>query len=372
MRVLRDWIIFVRMRPFAFLFWTWLLCASGLWAQKDTLVVGLYESPPFVIYEEDGTLSGVSVWLWEEIQKDLDRPFRICRYPETHSLKEILEDLEAGRIDLSINPLTVTVDREARMDFTHPFYIGNLTVATSTASAWHSARAFLKEFFSPRLLGLIGMLVGMVLFFGLLIWLVERKNRHFDRNIHGLLSSFWWSAVTMTTVGYGDKVPISHLGRLVAFLWMLCSVIIISIFTASITSGLTVRRMANTDLSVESFRREKVGTVEASASEDYLSRNFYRNLAPYPDLREGLQGLAGGEVDFFIFDEPWLVYQLNNSPEFTELELLPVRFKLELYAMPLNHQLPSELKDRISLLLIRLQESRDWELLLGEFQLQEF
>ncbi len=354
------------------LFLASLVCTSGLWAQKDTLVVGVYESPPFVIYEEDGTLSGVSVWLWEEIEKDLDRPFRIHRYPEAHSIRDIMEDLEAGRIDLSINPLTVTLERETRMDFTHPFYIGNLTVATGTVSGWHSARTFLREFFTPRLLWLIGILFGLVVFFGLLIWLIERKNQHFDRSIQGLLSSFWWSAVTMTTVGYGDKVPISHLGRFVAFLWMLCSVIIITLFTASITSGLTVRRMANTDLSVESFRREKVGTVEASASEEYLSRNFYRNLNPYPDLRKGLQGLAGGEVDFFIYDEPWLVYQLNNNPAFAELELLPVRFKLELYAMPMNRQLPYELKDRISLLLIRIQESRDWELLRAEYQLEEF
>lgn len=339
-------------------------------AQQDTLVVGVYESPPFVIYNEDGTLDGVSIWLWEEIQEDLNQPCKIKRYPEAHSLRLILDDLEAGVIDMSINPLTLTGDRYRRMDFTHPFFIGNLTVATNTSSRLRYFKTFMKDFFRPRVLLLILILVGMVLFFGGLVWLVERKNQHFERSLQGLLSSFWWSAVTMTTVGYGDKVPISGLGRFIAFLWMLCSVIIISIFTASITSGLTVQRMASTDLSVSTFSREAVGTVEASASVEYLEDNFYRNLTPYADLRDGLNALQAGEVRYFIYDEPWLVYQVQNNTDFSDAEILPVRFHQQLYAMPLNREMPSSLQRRISLLLLRMQESRDWEMLLNEYQLK--
>jgi len=339
-------------------------------AQEDTLVVGVYESPPFVIYNEDGTLEGVSVWLWEEIEEDLNMPFKIKRYPEAHSLKLILEDLEAGVIDLSINPLTITGDRYNRMDFTHPFFIGNLTVATNTSLKISSFRTFLRDFLKSRVLWLILILAGMVILFGGLVWLVERKNHHFERDFQGLLSSFWWSAVTMTTVGYGDKVPISNLGRFIAFLWMLCSIIIISIFTASITSGFTVQRMTATDLSVNTFSRESVGTVEASASLEYLEANFYRNVTSYPDLRDGLKGLESEEVRYFIFDEPWLIYQLQNKPEFSEMEILPVRFHRQLYAMPLNRDMPFSLKRRISYLLLRLRETRDWEVLLNEYQLK--
>ncbi|MDX1332606.1 MAG: ion channel, partial [Robiginitalea sp.] len=190
------------------------------------------------------------------------------------------------------------------------------------------------------------------------------------RNFQGLLSSFWWSAVTMTTVGYGDKVPISNLGRFIAFLWMLCSIIIISIFTASITSGLTVQRMAATDLSVNTFSREPVGTVEASASVAYLKDNFYRNLTIYPDLRDGLKAMEAGEVSYFVYDEPWLVHQIHNNPDFSEMDILQVRFHRQLYAMPFNQHMPPSLKRRISYLLLRLQETRDWEVLLNEYQLK--
>jgi len=341
-------------------------------AQKDTLVIGVYESPPFVIYNEDGTLDGVSMWLWEEIKQQLNQPFKIKRYPEAHSLKLIMEDLETGVIDMTINPITITGDRYNRVDFTNPLYIGNLTVATNTAFRISTFRSFLKDFVRSRVLWLFLILGGMVIFFGALVWLVEHKNHHFERNLQGLFSSFWWSAVTMTTVGYGDKVPISSLGRFIAILWMLCSIIIISLFTAGITSGLTVQRMAATDLSVNTFSREAVGTVEASASVEYLDANFYRNVISYPDLREGLMGLASEEVEYFIYDEPWLVYQLHNNPEFSEMEILPVRFHRQLYAMPLNRDLPVSLRRQISSLLLRLQERRDWEVLLNEYQLKMY
>ncbi|MDX1332004.1 MAG: transporter substrate-binding domain-containing protein, partial [Robiginitalea sp.] len=153
--------------------------------QKDTLIVGVYESPPFVIYNDDGTLDGVSIWLWEEIQEDLNLPYKIRRYPEAHSLKLILEDLEAGRIDMSINPLTVTGDRYQRMDFTNPFFIGNLTVATNTSSRLRYVQNFFRDFVRSRVLWLVLILGGMIIFFGGLVWLVERKNHHFERNLQG-------------------------------------------------------------------------------------------------------------------------------------------------------------------------------------------
>lgn len=346
--------------------------APVVFAQKDTLIVGVYESPPFVIYQENGSLDGVSIWLWNEIEKELDRPFKLIRYPEGHSLKRILEDLESGVIDISINPLTITSKRSESMDFTHAFYIGNLIVAKNSSSRLHVISGLLSEFFNSRVLLLIGILIGMVIFFGIIIWLVERKNQHFDRSFQGLLTSFWWSAVTMTTVGYGDKVPISNLGRFIAFIWMLCSVVIISVFTASITSGLTVRRLATADLSVESFSRSRVGTVEASAAESYLERNFFKNMVAYENLKSGLSGLSADEVEYFIYDEPWLVYEMRNDPEFAEMELLPVRFNLELYAMALHKGVDDSLKKEIAAHLIQILESRDWKLLLEQYQLEVY
>jgi len=47
----------------------------------------------------------------------------------------------------------------------------------------------------------------------------------------------------MTTVGYGDKAPVTLAGRVVGLLWMPASIILISGFTAAIASALTVGQL---------------------------------------------------------------------------------------------------------------------------------
>ena len=51
-----------------------------------------------------------------------------------------------------------------------------------------------------------------------------------------LSDGFWWSIVTLTTVGYGDITPNSFTGRLIGILIMFLGIGIIALFTASIAS----------------------------------------------------------------------------------------------------------------------------------------
>lgn len=63
----------------------------------------------------------------------------------------------------------------------------------------------------------------------------------------------WWAIQTVTTVGYGDLVPTSTLGRLVAALVMLAGIGFLTVITASITSTF-----------IETARRRIEGTVTDS------------------------------------------------------------------------------------------------------------
>jgi voltage-gated potassium channel len=50
-------------------------------------------------------------------------------------------------------------------------------------------------------------------------------------------SGLWWSVQTITTVGYGDKVPTNTGGRLVAVLVMVTGLGFMSVVTAAITAA---------------------------------------------------------------------------------------------------------------------------------------
>ena len=51
---------------------------------------------------------------------------------------------------------------------------------------------------------------------------VERRTR--DANINDFGDALWWAATTVTTVGYGDRFPVSGTGRLVAVALMLVGI----------------------------------------------------------------------------------------------------------------------------------------------------
>lgn len=64
-----------------------------------------------------------------------------------------------------------------------------------------------------------------------------------DSTIHSVWDGIWWAVVTICTVGYGDKIPVSNAGRGVAFLLMISGVVLLSLLTATIASVFVERKI---------------------------------------------------------------------------------------------------------------------------------
>ena len=60
----------------------------------------------------------------------------------------------------------------------------------------------------------------------------------FEPDIKGPLEGIWWAWVTVTTVGYGDVVPTTEMGRLFAGFVMLIGIAMVAILTAAISAHL--------------------------------------------------------------------------------------------------------------------------------------
>jgi len=60
-------------------------------------------------------------------------------------------------------------------------------------------------------------------------------------NILTIGDAFWWAATTMTTVGYGDRYPVTPVGRAVAIGLMVCGIAILGTVTATLASWIVER-----------------------------------------------------------------------------------------------------------------------------------
>ena len=77
---------------------------------------------------------------------------------------------------------------------------------------------------------MIGATVVIVLLGGLVVWIFDSKE------FPDYGSALWYTLQTVTTVGYGDKVPTGLVGRLTGSFVMIVSVALLAIVTALITS----------------------------------------------------------------------------------------------------------------------------------------
>jgi voltage-gated potassium channel len=96
---------------------------------------------------------------------------------------------------------------------------------------------------------LILLAIMVTLMAGLLLFLI-------DSNIHSPLDGVWSAWVTMTHVGFGDVVPVSFFGRLLASGLILLGLVFFSLFTALVSVALIGRNMDALGMDMKQIEHE--------------------------------------------------------------------------------------------------------------------
>ncbi len=328
---------------------------------EEKIKVGLKISPPFVIKTDVG-YSGVSVDLWNEIAGSLNIQYEFIEY----NLPGLLKALEQNEIDLSINPLTVTAERMTRFNFTQPFYITNLGIATKPHSE-NSLLVFLKNLFSLDFMKAVLLLLFIIFIFGFILWLVERRRNteQFHRGAKGIGDGVWWSAVTMTTVGYGDKAPRTGWGRVISFIWMFTAIIVISSFTAGITSSLTINKLESNINGIDDLKKVKVGTIAGSASAEFLKK-YGIIFIEYQNIKTGLEDVNQDKIKAFVYDEAILRYMVHDLNLHEHILIIPSSYSKEYFSFASKN---NDLLNRINPALMQFIETPGYKNILESYSL---
>lgn len=322
-------------------------------ATKDTLLVGVAGSEPFVF---DKNYNGIAIEIWKKIAEKNSLEFEFDFF---ENIDDALQSLNNGSLDLLVGPVSITAERLETMHFSQPFYNSSISIISRTES--QTIWSKIRPLFSFQLLIAVLIFLMILAIVGTFLWLAERKAspEQFPKEpLKGIGTGMWLAIVTMTTTGYGDKAPITTIGRIITGAWMILSIIFATSMVAGIASTFSISTAGSKTIStVEQLSNAKTITISGSSSEAFLEKSKIDALG-VNNLKEAIGQLKRNEVDAVVYDRPQLLYFLKNNTS-ENLRISSAEYYKQGYgfAFPLN----STLIPSVNITLMELNENREIE-----------
>jgi ABC-type amino acid transport substrate-binding protein len=323
-------------------------------ARPETkLKVGISPFSPFVILDGAGP-TGAAIDFWHELALKINVDYE---FVECTGVADKLIRLEDGRIDVAIGGITVTSDRESRIDFSHPLINTGLDILIPISDS-HSLISFISSLFTKNKLIIMAGVLLLLVCAGHVIWLVERSSKRtatmFNRNYFpGVLEGIYWALVTASTVGYGDKVPKRWVGRILAGILILIFLPIFGYFIAQMSSDLTVRSLKYDISGPEDLVGRRVAVVKGTTSEDFMKQQR-SYLYPVDNIDEAYAALFADTVVAVVYDAPILLYYAGGEGK-GRVSVVGKKFAPQDYAIALTQG--SKWREKINLGVLVLEES---------------
>jgi polar amino acid transport system substrate-binding protein len=333
-------------------------CPQGIGAQwtGTTLRVGLKYAPPFVVEGERGGWTGLSVELWEGVAACLGARSRYVEYATT---EELLEAVDKGEVDVAVSALSMSSDRERRIDFTHVFHMGSLGALVPHRPSHGAMAEVTHRLAQPGVAPALMALAAATLLVAYGYWRLERRrgNLFFSEGpAAGFYQSLLWS-VQLVFAGRGDPFSIRHRGgQLLVLLLTFSGATIVSGMTALIASTLTLEGIDQRMRSVSDLRSRTVGVMTTGRAREWV---LGQNMAPvqmrsWPQVQRRIDEHA---FDALVHDRDILQY-LVKERVLHDVRVEPLSFNPQAYAFALPAG--SALRKPINLSLLALRDGAGW------------
>lgn len=177
-----------------------------------------------------------------------------------------------------------------------------------------------------------GPLVSVLVIFLMVVFLASVAEYFLERDVQpqtfgSVPAALWWAVVTLTTTGYGDVVPVTPLGRIVAALVMISGLGVFGLWTGILATGFAAETRRDNFLKTwESVSKVPFFAALGPAAIADVTHMLRTMELPARTMiiRKGTQGdcmyfIAAGEVEV---DLPGKKVQLGEGAFFGEMALL--------------------------------------------------
>lgn len=323
-------------------------------SRENPLEILVADRPPFAFKDELGQWDGLAVSLWREIAERLGIAFVLAE----RDLEQIVRAVGEGTGSTIIG-VAITPERAKSSFLTHAFETSGVGIATRERIGLLPSVSASLEFMEVVQL----LLLLIVLFFvaALLIWLCERRHeaKHFHHHpSRGIPDGMWWSVVTFATIGYGDKVPHTVAGRIVAAAWILLSVVLVALFTGIIASRITLTAGTYAVSGADDLARKRIGAVDGTLTSAIL-RRMQLPYKPFDSDTAGIEALSRDQLDAFLSDYAVLHYYIDPLKD-RGLRVLPHPVARDYLALAFTRELPPHLLEAIDVAMLQEIASPNW------------
>ncbi|KAI3749688.1 hypothetical protein L2E82_20304 [Cichorium intybus] len=252
---------------------------------------------------------------------------------------DLIHRLYTGEFDAAIGDITITADRSLYVDFTLPYT--DLGLGTLSRNADASMWIFMKPFSSH--LWVVSACFFILL--GFVIWILEHQtNEEFQGSSSGQIGTTLWFAFSTLVYAHRQKLQ-SKLSRFVVTVWLYVVLVLVSSYTATLSSLLTIEqiRLASNG--------DSIGYQRGSPVRGYMVRNYnFRDsrLKPYSTPEEYADALSRGSKNGGVDEIPYLKGFLAQYPSGYSMVVSEKTTSGFGFAFPLGSPLVPELSRQIS------------------------